>query len=56
MIVLLSHRCFAVVEFYRFLNVRKSLLFLSSGKTLRIEPVTSMFIISHPVCDAIVRK
>ena len=26
------------------------------GKTVRIEPATSLFIISHPVCDAIVRK
>ena len=26
------------------------------GKTMRIEPATSPFIISHLVCDAIVRK
>ena len=32
-------------------------LFLFKGKTVvRIEPATSRFIISHPVCDAIVRK
>ena len=49
---------FQVVEFYRFLNVRKSLFFFFFflGKTVRIEPATSLFIISHPVCDAIVRK
>ena len=46
-----------MVEFYRFfLNMRKSLFLLFTGKTVRIEPATSLFIISHPVCDAIVRK
>ena len=46
-------------EFYRFLNMRKSLFFFFL-KTVRIDPSTSLrvqlFIISHPVCDAIVRK
>ena len=47
-----------MVEFYRFLNARKSPFFLFLGKTVRIEPATSLllFIISHPVCDAIVRE
>ena len=39
-----------------FLNVRESLFFLFLGKTVRIEPATSLFIISHPVCDAVVRN
>ena len=30
--------------------------FLFTGKTARTEPATSQFIISHPLCDAIVRK
>ena len=49
---------FKWLEFYRFLNIRKSLFFsfLFTGKTVRIEPATSLFIISHPVCDAIVSK
>ena len=42
---------FQVVEFYRFLNnVRKSPFFLCLGKTVRIEPATTLFIISHTSC------
>ena len=30
--------------------------FLLTGKTVRVEPATSLFITSHLVCGAIVRK
>ena len=32
------------------------LLFLFTEKTVKIEPATTLFMVSHPVCDAIVRK
>ena len=43
-------------EFYMFLNMRYSRIFVLMGKTVSIEPATSLFIISHPACYAIVRK
>ena len=48
-VVLLSGRVLQVLEHEQ----NPSSFF---GKTVRIEPATSLFIISHPVCDAIVRK
>ena len=51
-----SRRCFSVVEVYRFLKHEKILFFLFTGKTVRIEPAISLFIISRPAVDAIVRK
>ena len=43
-------------EFYRFFLEHEKIPFFLTGKTVRIEPATSLFIISHPVCDAIVRR
>ena len=46
-------------EFYRFLNMRCSLFFFSffcMGMTVKIEAATSLFIISHPASDTIVRR
>ena len=55
MIVLLSsHRCVEVGEFYRFLSMGLSLCLLFTAKTARIEPATSLFIISRPTVDAII--
>ena len=57
MIVLLSSLSFKWFEFYRFLKHEKiPFFFLFTGKTVRIEPATSLFIISRPADDAIVRK
>ena len=47
---------FEVVEFDRFLNVRKSLFYYFYEKDVRIEPTTSLFIISRPAVDDVVRK
>ena len=50
---------FKWLSFYRLLNMRKSLFILftgKTGKTVKTEPATAVFIISRPACDAIVRK
>ena len=46
-----THRCVL-----QFLEHEKIPFPLFTGKTVRIEPATSLFIISRPVVDAIVRK
>ena len=44
-------------EFYRFLNMNEKIpFFLFTGKRVRIEPATSLFVISRPADDAIVRN
>ena len=43
-------------SFHRFFEREKIPFFILLGKTVIIEPATSLFIISHPACDAIERK
>ena len=47
----LSERVLQVLE-----HEKIFFFFLFTGKKVRIELARSLFIISHPVCDAIVRK
>ena len=57
MIVLLSSLSFKWFEFHRFLKHEKiPFFFLFRGKAGGIEPAPSLFIISRPADDAIVRK
>ena len=50
LIVVLGGRVLQVLEH----EISPPLFF--TGKTVSIEPATSLFIISHPACDAIWRK
>ena len=55
MVVLLSS-LFLSARVLQVLEHEKSYFLLFTGTSARIEPATLLFIISHPVNDAIVRK